>query len=466
MRFRILTTLAAASLASAAVAGDLTPPGAPAPSMKTLDQVEPRVPLGSLTTPGDADSVYRITKPGSYYLTDDINLTFGKRGVEIASGNVTLDLAGFVIRATQNGTLDGVAVVSGTTLPNISVGNGAVENVDGAGVDLFSSEASIIHDMRISSVAGDGVRAGFAGTIERVHIREGAGDAFDLTNFTTLRDCFARDNAGHGFVGSMNATRCVAERNGGSGFVGGGTLMSCTSYLNGGNGFYFSSPTAIENSIAGRNTENGFVAAIDVVVATNCSADRNEEAGFYGISGGAWVATNCSATDNIEEGFWGNPETVLTSCSSSGNGSHGYYLRAGMVQSSVSSSNGGDGVRVFSTFAVTVRDCTIEDNSGFGVILTTEADNSLIAGNRISGHRTAGVGVGIRIEGNANAVHIDGNYTNENLVGIQVLTAGNTIINNRMSDNINAPISVVAGNDVAPLSSAAAATSPVANIFN
>jgi len=39
-----------------ATAGPLTPPGAPAPTMKTLDAVEPSIPVGPLTTPGDVDA--------------------------------------------------------------------------------------------------------------------------------------------------------------------------------------------------------------------------------------------------------------------------------------------------------------------------------------------------------------------------------------------------------------------------
>ena len=47
--------------------GPLTPPGAPAPTMKSLDQVEPRIAVNSTNTPGGADSLYKITQPGSYY---------------------------------------------------------------------------------------------------------------------------------------------------------------------------------------------------------------------------------------------------------------------------------------------------------------------------------------------------------------------------------------------------------------
>jgi hypothetical protein len=60
-------------VASHAVAGPLDPPGGPvAPTMKSLDQVEPRIPINAETCPGDDDSVFRIVTPGSYYLTGPV----------------------------------------------------------------------------------------------------------------------------------------------------------------------------------------------------------------------------------------------------------------------------------------------------------------------------------------------------------------------------------------------------------
>src|SRR4051794_28495446 len=89
--------------------GSLTPPGAPAPTMKTLDQLEPRVPVSATTTPGDATSVFKITQPGSYYLTGNITGASGKHGTFIAAGNVTLDLMGFELVGVA-GSLDGIHV--------------------------------------------------------------------------------------------------------------------------------------------------------------------------------------------------------------------------------------------------------------------------------------------------------------------------------------------------------------------
>ena len=86
-----LTLTACLCVAAPALAGGLTPPGAPAPTMKTLDEVEPRIPIGPLTTPGDAGSVYRISQPGSYYLTGNLVGQANKCGIEIASSGVSVN---------------------------------------------------------------------------------------------------------------------------------------------------------------------------------------------------------------------------------------------------------------------------------------------------------------------------------------------------------------------------------------
>ena len=66
-----------------AIAGDLNPPaGSVAPTMKTLDEVEPRIAINAVNTPGDSNSVYRISQPGSYYLTGNVTAPAGDSAIE------------------------------------------------------------------------------------------------------------------------------------------------------------------------------------------------------------------------------------------------------------------------------------------------------------------------------------------------------------------------------------------------
>ena len=69
--------------------GSLTPPGAPAPVMKTLDQINPRTPIS--TAP------FTITNSGSYYLTTNLSGIAGTNGITVFANDVTIDLNGFAL---------------------------------------------------------------------------------------------------------------------------------------------------------------------------------------------------------------------------------------------------------------------------------------------------------------------------------------------------------------------------------
>src|SRR5947208_12929130 len=95
--------------------GSLTPPGAPAPTFKTLSQVEPRFPISDFQT--------NLTIPGSYYLT--ANLFAGTNtndGINIRTNisNITIDLNGVSIFSTNpaSGTISpaGVRISKATNI--------------------------------------------------------------------------------------------------------------------------------------------------------------------------------------------------------------------------------------------------------------------------------------------------------------------------------------------------------------
>lgn len=160
------TVLAASALlASAALLlaqGSLTPPGAPAPMMKTLDQIESRTPIG--TAP------FTISAAGSYYLSGNLTVATGN-AIIITSDNVTLDLNGFTISSTAPSPGSGSAVALSSTRKNITVRNGNIRGtttftagaftlggfLDGVSGTSSASANLRISDLNILGMASDGI---------------------------------------------------------------------------------------------------------------------------------------------------------------------------------------------------------------------------------------------------------------------------------------------------------------------
>ena len=98
--------------------GALAPIGPPAPTMKSLSDIDTRVVtvgerrIDVLTLTGDANNQYIIGVQGSYYLSGKITGVSGKNGISIQTTNVSLDLNGFQVQGVA-GSLSGI-VVSGS----------------------------------------------------------------------------------------------------------------------------------------------------------------------------------------------------------------------------------------------------------------------------------------------------------------------------------------------------------------
>lgn len=164
---------AAGLIVPMSVAGPLTPPGAPEP---TAPLVEPRVAVSAANTPGDADSVFRIAAPGSYYLTDNVEALAGFHGIEIASNDVVLDLNGFALRGAP-GSLSGV--IASVDVTNVAVRNGTVSGFGQRGVDLNPGGATVnglIEAITAASNGGHGIRGGLNTVIRGCAVYLNGGD--------------------------------------------------------------------------------------------------------------------------------------------------------------------------------------------------------------------------------------------------------------------------------------------------
>src|SRR5580765_118164 len=131
--FSTIGLLTCLACAGAFAQGSLTPPGAPAPTMKSLDEIdaklEKRTPIS--TAP------FTIDQPGSYYLTTNILVGLSD-GIDILASGVTLDLNGFTILSTAP-ILAGEAISFNGPLQNITIVNGFIQgNVTNNGSGTYS----------------------------------------------------------------------------------------------------------------------------------------------------------------------------------------------------------------------------------------------------------------------------------------------------------------------------------------
>lgn len=227
--------LGAAILISTAVnthAGPLDPPAGPvAPSYKTLSEVEPRIAINAVNTPGDSNSVFFITQPGSYYLTGNVQGESGKHGIKISASNVTLDLSGFQLLGVtgsragvvssaelvviRNGTMrqwgeQGVYVANQTIVENIHVLNSAGDGIYGSGVThirnctvyggasrgILAFNGSNVSDCTVSACLGVGIEV-YGSTISAC-ASSGSSIGIRTLGFTSILDCHAQGNKGDG----------------------------------------------------------------------------------------------------------------------------------------------------------------------------------------------------------------------------------------------------------------------------
>ena len=198
--------------------------------MKTLQQIEPRTPIGSLP--------YTITNPGSFYLTADLVGVSGQAGILIRSSDVTLDLNGFAMIgvAGSSHAINVGGALGGPLVRNVTIMNGTVRNWSGgSGIRAWSAVANDTTIMNVrawSNVHGISIADGtviqcqtFSNAFDGIEIRAGV-----------VKDSQSCYNARHGInaTGDAVVTGSIAKNNQATGIsvAAGSTVQDCTAKSN------------------------------------------------------------------------------------------------------------------------------------------------------------------------------------------------------------------------------------------
>ncbi|MEY4916964.1 MAG: hypothetical protein RL616_877 [Verrucomicrobiota bacterium] len=404
-------------LSTAHAQGALTPSGAPAPTMKTLAQVEPRTDI--LTLSAGLNGAYSITQPGSYFLSANLVSAPGVSGIEVKTNDVTIDLRGFALNGA--GGIRGIAV-NGNNFQRLAVRNGKItgytSGIDGAGV-LGTNHSLTVEDVQLvgfSGTGGKGITGGDGLQVRRCQISTfngNQGAALTAGNLAQISDCLAQNNYTGIATGSNSLLRAVVARAHTTAFgifVGPDSqLVECEAAVNGGDGIIAGTGSRLAHCLAKKNSASGISIGANVTVA-NCSALENSgQAGIYGSDN--CLIRDCIANLNLGRGIQASPPASIQNCTVSGNSSRGIET-GGYITGCTASLNGDTGIYVYglngrvvnnqcdgnlgatsagiyvATAGVQVEGNTVTSQIGTGILITGGSANCLVVANKAHGNGT------------------------------------------------------------------------------
>jgi hypothetical protein len=288
--------------------GSLTPPGAPAPTMKTLAQIEPRTSISS--------APFTISVPGSYYLTTNLTVSSGN-AITIAANGVTLDLNGFTIASTAPSAA-GYGILMNSGLSDLTIFNGHIRGgVTNNGSGIYSGSGfgygifGLPQNARVSGVSVSGcllygiyLGDGDSTVVEACTVR--TVGSFGIMA-STIKASVAKDCGGAAIFGDQMAD-CRGESTGSGYGLYATTALNCYGFSSSsGHGLYAASTA--QNCYGYSSSGYGLYAT----TAQNC---QGYSSSFYGLY--ASTAQNCYGYSSSGYGLYA---TTALNCRGIGGGS-------------------------------------------------------------------------------------------------------------------------------------------------
>ena len=371
--------------------GSLTPPGAPAPTMKTLQQIEPRIDLqnalAAAVDTSNASYHFIINQPGSYYLSANLGVT-KTNGIQINAEGVTLDLNGFQISRASGTGGNGIEIPD--TSHRASILHGSIKGFAYGVRSLVSSsyaQACGFRDLAVSNCTTYGILAGEGAVLEACRAHGNTGTAGIKAHFgSSLTNCTKTYNTvTYGIIAEKGSamTHCSAFFNTVTyGIVGddGSSLTNCSAFLTTAtHGIYANAGSSLTNCTASTNTSgtptSAGIGTGNGCTITHCTAFANSTTASASITTGMGIDVgtgviikDCTTTNNQADGIRVASSCIVAGCTSSLNG----------VSSLL-----GDGIR------------TTGDNN--------RIDGNLVVGNGQYGIRTVGTSIVVRNSATGNA---------------------------------------------------------------
>ena len=280
--------------------GSLTPPGTPAPTMKTLDQIdaklEKRTPISSLP--------FTISQSGSYYLTTNLTSGSFNYGILVLADNVTIDLNGFALIGVVN-SFSGIGFFG---QKNLCVRNGTIRNWDNDGILASPSFNSRFEDLFLTDNTTGGLLADHNALVHACMVSSNGGTGMQVGDGSHVSQCTAQTNFGYGFLigRACTVTECAAVANTSIGIYAGdgSTLSGLTAFGNGSNGITTGDGCSVQGCTSFGNRGDGVHVSSGCTIR-GCTVRSNQVNGLF-------VDRRCLVIDNLCD------QTGVTNATSTG----------------------------------------------------------------------------------------------------------------------------------------------------